>query len=74
MDTPLPPAAGSPATPAVRVMLISVWCRAGEPWFARVVLPDAQVHEFTSPFELARFLGQAQLRQPDAAGRRRGLR
>lgn len=48
----------TPAAPLV--MLLSVWADAGPGahWHARLVLPDAQTHEFQSPFALAQFLGQ----------------
>ena len=55
------------ATPAPQVMLLSVWLAAGGDWHARVMLPDAQQREFTSPFDLAQFLSQlprALLRPP----------
>ena len=39
-------------------MLLSVWLAGGGAWHARIVLPDAQLREFTSPFELAQYLGQ----------------
>lgn len=50
--------ARTPASPLV--MLLSVWADAGPGarWHARLVLPDAQTHEFQSPFALAQFLGQ----------------
>ncbi len=55
-------AAGAPApggeAPPPRVMLLSVWSAAGQAWHARLVAPDAAVHDFGSPFELARFLAQ----------------
>lgn len=70
------------ATPPDRVLLLSVWgsgvLGSGVPgsgavhWHARLIGPDAQVHEFDSPFELVRFLSQP----PRLAGARRsgGLR
>lgn len=42
--------------PAPTVMLLSLWCSAGQPWRARIVDGDARVHDFDSPFELARFV------------------
>ncbi len=56
-----------PATPGVRpscVMLLSLWAPPGAPWHARLVGDDAQVHEFDSPFELARFVAQAAVTPP----------
>ncbi len=44
------------ATPPPRVLLLSLWSRAGEPWHARIVDTEARVHDFDSPFELARYL------------------
>ncbi len=38
------------------VMLLSLWAPPGAPWHARLVGADAHVHEFSSPFELARFV------------------
>ena len=40
------------------VLLLSLWARDGVHWRVRLVGPDARVHEFDSPFELARFLAQ----------------
>ena len=65
-------AAGAPAAPgegqggtlAPRLMLLSLWATPGQPWHARLVAPDATAHEFTSPFELARFLAQPPPRAP----------
>lgn len=42
--------------PPPRVMLLALWCNPGQPWRARVVDAEARVHDFDSPFELARFL------------------
>ena len=53
MAEPAPPAA-----PAPTVMLLSLYSTTGAGWHARLVAPDASVHDFTSPFELARFLAQ----------------
>ena len=39
-------------------MLLSLYSTTGAGWHARLVAPDASVHDFTSPFELARFLAQ----------------
>ena len=58
MDLGAIPAIDRRATPAPQVMLVSVWLAAGGDWHARVVLPDAQQREFTSPFDLAQYLGQ----------------
>jgi hypothetical protein len=52
-------AAGAAAEPAPRqVMLLSLWQGDGTEWRARLVGTDGVVHEFTSPFELARFLSR----------------
>jgi hypothetical protein len=59
----MPPA----PVPPPQVMLLSVWLDANAVWHARVVLPDAQTHEFTNPFDLVQFLAQAQ-RAPPRAG------
>jgi hypothetical protein len=58
----------TPAAPRAlpRVMLLSVWAGAATPWHARIVLPDASTLEFNSPFELARYLGQAADERPAA--------
>ena len=53
MDRPAP--AHAPAPPPL-VMLLSLWCSARGPWHARLVDGDARVHDFDSPFELARHL------------------
>ena len=53
---PPPPAQLKP-TPH-KVMPLSVWLDAGAAWHARVVTPDAQAHDFSSPFALVQFLGQ----------------
>lgn len=58
MHTAVSPADPPPLVVAPRVMLLSVWGDAGQRWLARVVMPDARVHEFDSPFALARFLAQ----------------
>jgi hypothetical protein len=47
-----------PADAEPTVMLLSLWSTSGADWHARLVAPDASVHDFTSPFELARFLAQ----------------
>lgn len=55
-------ATGAPPTPGVAlapcVMLLSLWAVPGQPWHARLMAHDATVHDFCSPFELARFLAQ----------------
>ena len=55
-----------------RVLLLSLWSRAGEPWHARIVDTEARVHDFDSPFELARHLYAPATRPPDAAADRAG--
>jgi len=53
------------------VMLLSVWLGADVAttagWHARIVLPDARMREFDSPFELAQFLSRPP-RQPVEPG------
>lgn len=51
-----------------RVMLLSVWQDDLAAWHARVVMPDAQAHEFTSPFELAQFLAHSTRTLPRPPG------
>lgn len=67
-----------PAPPCVRpscVMLLSLWAPPGAPWRARLVGTDAHVHEFDSPFELARFVAQPACAGPAAVDvPTRGLR
>lgn len=53
---PEPSASGASVSP--RVMLLSVWAPGGAAWHASLIGADACVHEFDSPFELARFLAQ----------------
>lgn len=43
-------------------MQLRVWLDADAAWRARLVMPDAQVHEFSSPFALARHLARLQCR------------
>lgn len=54
-----PPAAPAPVP---RVMLLSLWHQPGTAWHARLVDSDAQLRDFDSPFELARYLAE---RAPD---------
>ena len=66
----------SPAPSAAPwVMLLSVWpgadAGATARWHARIVLPDARMRDFESPFELAQFLSRA-LRQPAEPGQGSG--
>ena len=62
-----------PTSPAPScVLLLSLWSREGTGWRVRLVGPDARVHEFHSPFELARFLAQPQ--RPPVDGPPGGLR
>jgi hypothetical protein len=49
-------------------MLLSVWQDDLAAWHARVVMPDAQAHEFTNPFELAQFLAHSTRAPPRLAG------
>lgn len=46
----------SPPAKAPLVMLLSLWCHAGQPWRARIVDGNARMRDFDSPFELARHL------------------
>lgn len=43
-------------TPMPSVMLLSLWRGGDQPWHARLVDTEARVHDFDSPFELARHL------------------
>lgn len=65
-------APGTPADPpfdgTVQSMQLRVWLDADAAWRATLVLPDARVHEFSSPFALARHL--AGLMRPAQPGRR----
>ena len=54
--SPQPPA--HPCAMPSCVMLLSLWAPPAAPWHARLVGADAHVHEFDSPFELARFVAQ----------------
>lgn len=53
-----PPSTANPSAQPSSVMLLSLWAPPGAPWHARLMGADAQVHEFDSPFELARFVAQ----------------
>lgn len=60
----------TPATAsAPTVLLLSLWRGADLSWHARLVDSEARVHDFDSPFELARHLyaPAPQPRPPDAA-------
>lgn len=61
-----PPIAQPCARPSC-VMLLSLWAPPGAPWHARLVGADAHVHDFDSPFELARFVAQAASAPPAAS-------
>lgn len=74
MDPGATPAIDRRATPAPQVMLVSVWLATGGDWHARVVLPDAQQREFTSPFDLAQFLSQLPRALPRPVSGSPGLR
>lgn len=51
------PAAGvAPGTTPPRCCLLTVWSTGEAGFAARAVLMDGTLHDFTSPFELARFL------------------
>lgn len=62
-----PQPSANPSTRPSCVMLLSLWAPPGAPWHARLMGADAQVHEFSSPFELARFVAQRSA-CPAAAG------
>lgn len=58
----------TPATAsAPTVMLLSLWRGADRSWHARLVDSEARVHDFDSPFELARHLYAPPPPQPPAA-------
>jgi hypothetical protein len=63
MDCTTPTAQTTPA----RVMLLCVWLDDAAVWHARIVTPDAQSHEFTSPFVLAQFLAHSTRTAPRPA-------
>jgi hypothetical protein len=70
---PLP--AADPCAQPSNVMLLSLWGPPATPWHAKLVGADAQVHEFDSPFELARFVAQPACASPAATALpTRGLR
>lgn len=52
----------------VLVMQLRVWLDADAVWRASVLMPDAQVHEFSSPLSLARHLSRL-LRPSERTGR-----
>jgi hypothetical protein len=65
-----PEAAMEPRPTPVRQLLLTVWCpRPGE-FVARALLPDGTLREFTSPFELVRFLARPEPPPPAAPGLR----
>lgn len=53
-------------SPRVAALQLTVWLDAAADWHARVVTADGSVHEFTSPFLLARFVSQA-VRRPSSS-------
>jgi hypothetical protein len=53
-----PTAMPEPAAAPTCVLLLSLWAPPAGPWHARLVGTDAHVHDFGSPFELARFVAQ----------------
>ncbi len=65
MDLPLPATRAGPVPSCV--MLLSLWLPPATPWRARLVGLDARVHEFHSPFELARFAARVTSSSPAAA-------
>lgn len=56
--SPQPTPSRRTCTPPWSVMLLSLWAPPAGPWHARLVGTDADVHEFDSPFELARFVAR----------------
>ncbi len=69
-----PSSPSSPSSPTC-VLLLSLWAPPEAPWHARLVGADAQVHDFDSPFELARHVAQPACAGPAAdAVPTRGLR
>ncbi len=56
---PPPPASAAPSAGPSAVMLLSLWASPPARWHARLMGTDAQVHEFDSPFELARFVARS---------------
>lgn len=54
------PAAGTAtgATAPQQVLLLALWSAPGQAWRARLLGADSSLHDFSSPFELARFLAQ----------------
>jgi hypothetical protein len=58
--------AGAPRNGPSCVMLLSLWACPPAPWHARLVGTDAQVHEFGSPFELARYVARLSAPGPAA--------
>lgn len=66
---------GRPPEPgAAQDMRLTVWSGPDQSWHARLVLANAIAHEFTSPFELARFLTQLGQKPTARAQGRGGLR
>lgn len=61
-----------PTPPPSCVLLLSLWRSNGTGWHVRLIGADARVHEFDSPFELARFLAQPP--RPPQGGSPGGLR
>lgn len=57
-----------------RVMLLSLWAASDSAWRARLVDTDACVHDFESPFELARFLARQDEAPPAQCAPAGGLR
>jgi hypothetical protein len=74
-DGALKPASAPAAT---RQLVLTVWSSPGGEFAARAVLADGSVHDFASPFELARFLAARPPRPaptpPKHVAPRRGLR
>lgn len=55
-DKANPPAGMATRAAAPRCCMLTVWSTGDAGFAARAVLMDGTLHDFTSPFELARFL------------------
>jgi hypothetical protein len=69
-----PDATTAPAAGPSRVMQLSLWTPPTARWHARLVEGSGPVHEFDSPFELARFVARASPGLPAETGDPGGLR
>ena len=71
---PAPPSSASPAQPPPTVLMLSVWQSGEAGWHARLVGLDTPVLDFSSPFELARFLASLTARRREGAAGPQSLR